>query len=222
MTHQLQMCFNLMGKSASSDDPLVLTGEVMSEAETMKAIEGKHPISLAWIWLMKHMLAVYFGRFDEAKVMASNIKASMSCLGAVLPFIPYTHLFLEGLAAAALSRTQKLEGKRARQILDKLKSNRHVTCRNFDNKIALMEAEMATSRGDRVVAKAKYEESAEMAHQDGFLHEEALAYELLGRALLRWEELQQGCDFLESAKSLYGQWGAFSKVKQLETLIQEL
>ena len=220
LTHQLQLCHNLMGKSFG-DDPLVLTGEVMNEAETIKDIGAKHPVSLGWLWLMKHMLAVYFGRFEEAKTMALLVKSALSFLGAVLPFIPHTHLFLEGLVAARLSKTQKLEAKRARIILTKLRSNQHVTCRNFDNKLSLIEAELAASRGDRDLALAKYQESIDLARRDAFVHEQALACEMAGRALMQRNETVKGCEYLESARSLYGQWGATAKVEQLDTELQE-
>jgi hypothetical protein len=222
LCHQVQWCLNFMGRSVN---PIVLTGEVMNEENAIKALEGKHPVSLAWILVMKHVLAVYFHELDKARKIATHLHKLNEALlltGAVLPFVPYTHLFLECLAAASLSKSDRNQAKYAKKILDKIKSDRHVTCRNFENKIALLEAELAASRGDRELALSRYQQSIEVARRDGFVHEQALAYEKGGRALLDWQDTIKAREYLEASRSLYDQWGALAKVKQVDDQLHKI
>lgn len=222
LSHQVQLCLNLLGRSAN---PIILTGEAMDEDEAIKALDGKHPVSLAWILIMKHFLAVYFHDLDGAVAISlklNKMKTALMFTGGVLPFIPYTHLFYECLVSASLAKTDKLQAKHARGLLEKIKSDKHVTCRNFDNKIALLEAELAASRGDNDLALSKYQESVELAQRNEFTHEQALALEKAGRALLNWGDNIRGREFLESSRTLYNKWGASAKVKQVEDQLRFL
>jgi hypothetical protein len=214
---QLQVCFNFMGRVA---DPLVLTGEVMDEKATLAFLDGKHPVALTWILLTKHLLAVYFQDLERARSIANVLKKMK--MGAVLPFVLHNHLFLEGLTAATLSRTEKSQTKRAQQILLKLKSVQRGAGDNYENKIHLMEAEIAASRGNRDHALFKYRQAIEASRRQGFLHEQALACEKAANSLFRWGDLPTGRDYLVSASSLYAQWGAFAKVSQIHTFLRGL
>lgn len=153
LTHQRQVCLNLMEKSA---DPLVLTGDLMDEIQTINKLkQGKHGISLAWLLVMKRMLAVYFYDLDSALAIAEELRDMKSVIrktGTVLPFVLSTHLFLEGLVLASLSRTEKKHVGSCRVILEKLKSDKRSGQQNIDNKIYLLEAQMAAAKGDRAVA----------------------------------------------------------------------
>jgi hypothetical protein len=217
LKHQLQVCLNLMGESAN---PVVLTGEVMDEQETIEALQGKHSISLVWLLLMKHMLAVYFCDSETATSVAAVLRTlAIKKTGAVFPFILHTHHFLSGLAAAPLLRTDKKQVGQCRKILENLTAEKHSGHQNFENKICLLEAEMAAARGDRDYACRKYGESIEAAQLAGFLNEQALACEKAGRAMMEWGDAAKAHDFLLTASSLYEQWGAFAKVEQLNRFL---
>jgi hypothetical protein len=215
LTHQLQVCYNFMGRSVN---PVVLTGEAMDEAEAMKYLQGKHPVALALLLLMKHILLVYFNEMQEAQNVALMLQSLKT--GPVPPFILLTHLFLRGLSVAVLSRVCGKKPKRQmQQILEKLKTDKRVTFRNRENKIYLLEAEIEVTNNNRGKALQKYEQSIETARREGFRHEEALACERAGLALLAWGERLNAREYLNSAHSLYSEWGALAKVSQIDGYI---
>jgi hypothetical protein len=214
LSHQEQFCLNFMGRA---QDPITLTGEVINEEETMRALQGKHPVSLAWLLLMKHMLAVYFNAPEEARKIATHFR--MLRVDAVLQISQVTLLFLEGMAAAMLSSTGKNEKLQAQRICKQVSSHLSSSSENFTNKVCLLEAEIAAANGDERVALSKYRESIAAAKREGFLHEQALACERAGYALLKWGRIAEGHEFLKQACSLYEHWGALAKVVQVQQYI---
>jgi hypothetical protein len=56
-----------------------------------------------------------------------------------------------------------------------------------------------------------YQQSIEAAQREGFLHEQALAHETLGRRLMEWGYMVKAREPLVSSQSLYHEWGAQAK-----------
>lgn len=210
LSHQLQLCYNFMGRSR---DPVVLSGDEMNEDETVVALQGRHMSTLAWLLIMKHMLAVYFN--DHSKAFAISNTLSGITTSAIMPVVLRIHLFHQSLSAASMSHSSFQQTTRARQILSKLKSCPHGHSEDFENKICLVEAEMA----DRDEAILKYEQSIKAAEREGFLHEQALANEMAGRARLRWGQAAEARDYLILAQSVYRQWDADAKVRQMDEIL---
>lgn len=214
LSHQEQFCLNFMGRA---HDPVTLTGEVLNEEETIRSLQGKHPVSLAWLLLMKHMLAVYCNEPLEAKRIAAHYR--MLKVDAVLQVSEVTLLFLEGMAAAMLSKTDKSEIGSSKRICKQVQVHQAASPENFNNKISLLEAEIAVVNGDKKEALTKYKESVDAAQKEGFLHEQALACERAGYALIEWGSHDDGYLYLKQACSLYEQWGALAKVVQVRERI---
>ena len=88
---------------------------------------------------------------------------------------------------------------------------------NFLHKYLLVEAEIARISGKNWQALDLYDQAINLAHENGFIQNAALANELTG---LFWEN-QNKQDFakiyLSKAHRYYDKWGAKAKVKQLET-----
>lgn len=214
LSHQEQLCLNLMG---NAEDPVVLTGEVIEEKETIGMLEANHPYALTWFLFMKHMLAVYFNKHEDAKKLAVRFRALK--VDGILPVSVVTHLFLEGMSAADLSKTKKLELRHAQRVCRKVGSYLSTSSDNFVNKVRLLEAEIASAKGDQQAALSKYKESIEAARMQRFLHEQALANERAGYSLIKWGRSYDAQDFLKQAHLLYGRWGAFAKVEQVQRCI---
>jgi PAS domain S-box-containing protein len=87
---------------------------------------------------------------------------------------------------------------------------------NFENRAALVAAELARIEGRDGDATRLYEQAIRAAHENGFVHHEALALELAAHfyAARGFERFAQAC--LRDARSGYAQWGAEGKVRQLE------
>jgi predicted ATPase/signal transduction histidine kinase len=89
---------------------------------------------------------------------------------------------------------------------------------NFENRAALVGAEIARIEGREIDAESLYELAIRSARASGFIHHEAIAYELASRfyAARGLEEIAQL--YLRNARYRYLRWGADGKVRQLDEL----
>ena len=90
--------------------------------------------------------------------------------------------------------------------------------RNFEDRAALVGAEIARIEGRPLDAMDLYERAITSARANGFVHNEALAYELAARfyAARGLEEFAHL--YLRNARRSYLRWGADGKVRQLDQL----
>ncbi|NLS06287.1 AAA family ATPase [Rhizobium sp. P32RR-XVIII] len=89
---------------------------------------------------------------------------------------------------------------------------------NFENRAALVGAEIARIEGCEIDAARLYEQAIRSARDNGFVHHEALAYELAGRfyAARGFEDFSRL--YFRNARNCYLRWGADGKVRQLDQL----
>ena len=89
---------------------------------------------------------------------------------------------------------------------------------NFENRAALVGAELARLDSRDVEAMHLYEQAIRSARANGFIHNEALANELASRfyAARGFEKIARA--YLQDARYGYLRWGADGKVRQLEQL----
>ena len=89
---------------------------------------------------------------------------------------------------------------------------------NFENRAALVGAELARLDSRDVEAMRLYEQAIRSARASGFIHNEALANELASRfyAARGFEKIARA--YLQDARYGYLRWGADGKVRQLEQL----
>src|SRR5580700_4502107 len=93
---------------------------------------------------------------------------------------------------------------------------------NFENRAALIGAEIARIEGRTLDAEKLYEDAIRSAQANGFVHNEALANELAA-GFYRARGLEKVAKaYLKEARSLYAHWGADGKVKQLDELYPRL
>jgi PAS domain S-box-containing protein len=93
---------------------------------------------------------------------------------------------------------------------------------NFENRAALVGAEIARIEGRILDAERLYEQAIRSARANGFVHNEALANELAGRfyGARGFEQIAQL--YLRNARQCYLSWGADGKVRQLDQLYPHL
>ncbi len=89
---------------------------------------------------------------------------------------------------------------------------------NFENRAALVGAEIARIEGRELDAERLYEQAIRSARDYGFIHNEALANELASRfyAARGFEKIARV--YLQDARLGYLRWGADGEVRQLEKL----
>jgi PAS domain S-box-containing protein len=89
---------------------------------------------------------------------------------------------------------------------------------NFEDRAALVGAEIARIEERELDAERLYERAIASARANGFVHNEALAYELAARfyAARGFQEIARL--YLKNARHGYLRWGAIGKVRQLDHL----
>jgi PAS domain S-box-containing protein len=93
---------------------------------------------------------------------------------------------------------------------------------NFENRAALVGAEIARIEDRDLDAERLYQEAIRSARASGFVHNEAIAYEVAARfyAGRGFEEFAHV--YLQKARNCYQRWGADGKVRQFEQLYPRL
>ena len=89
---------------------------------------------------------------------------------------------------------------------------------NFENRAALVGAEIARIRGRELDAERLYEDAIRSARINGFIHNEAVAFERAA-TFYRARGLDQFADlYLRNARYCYLRWGADGKVRQIDDM----
>ncbi len=89
---------------------------------------------------------------------------------------------------------------------------------NFENRAALVGAEIARIEGRALDAEHLYEHAIHSAHTHGFVHNEALANEVAARFYAARGFKKIAHAYLQDARYAYIRWGADGKVRQLDEL----
>jgi PAS domain S-box-containing protein len=93
---------------------------------------------------------------------------------------------------------------------------------NFENRAALISAEIARIEGRVLEAERLYEQAIRSAHRNGFINNEGIAYEVAARFYAA-RGFQTFADaYLLEARHCYERWGADGKVAQLDQLYPHL
>src|SRR4051812_18889405 len=93
---------------------------------------------------------------------------------------------------------------------------------NFENRAALVGAEIARIEGREFEAMRLYKQAIRSAHANGFVHNEAVAYEVAGRFYTAHGFDKIAHTYLRDARHCYLRWGADGKVRQLDELYPQL
>ncbi|HUB14633.1 MAG TPA: ATP-binding protein [Acetobacteraceae bacterium] len=164
---------------------------------------------------------------DYAGAVAAAAKAERLLWTSVSFFESAEYHFYAALARAALcdaasaaERSQHLEALAVHhRQLQEWAAN---CAENFENRAALVGAEIARLDGRDREAMDLYEQAIHSAQANGFVHNEALANELTARfyAARGFDRFAQVC--LKDARYGYARWGADGKVRQLDRLYPQL
>ena len=123
-------------------------------------------------------------------------------------------------ATPAAERDQHLAALRAHH--DQLTAWAKICPDNFADRAALIGAEIARIEGRDLEAMRLYDEAVRSAHDNGFVHNEALANEWASRFYFDRGFDKSGLAYLRDARAGYAMWGAQGKVRQLDELYPQL
>ncbi|MDB6090156.1 MAG: histidine kinase [Gammaproteobacteria bacterium] len=172
-----------------------------------------------WYWIRKLQARVLAGDYRQA--IEASLQAQRLLWTSPSFFETAEFEFYSGLARAALCDGAVHE--QYRQDFEALTAHRSklevwaANCpENFENRAALLAAEVARIEGREIEAMRLYEKAVRSARANGFLHNEALANELAARfyATRGFEQIAQL--YLRNARHGYLRWGADAKVRELD------
>jgi PAS domain S-box-containing protein len=172
-----------------------------------------------WYWVRKLQARFFAGNYASAIEASSRAQRLLWTSPSYFEMAEY--VFYGALSHAAScdavpadQRQQHLDAVAARHEQLQLWA---VNCPdNFENRAALVGAEIARIEGRELDAEHLYEQAIRSARANGFIHNEALANELASRfyAARGFEKIARV--YLQDARYGYLRWGADGKVRQLE------
>ncbi len=212
-----QFALSLQGKTNSLTD----FGDAdFDEMDYLGKIERSgFVLGIAYYHIMKQVAAFLAGRFDLALEWAERVRpillqvASMANEATCYFFYALTMAVLYDQAGE--EQRQKYKSKLA-DVLKKLKFWADNCPENFTNRAALVSAEIARIEGRTLDAEHLYQNAIFSARVNGFIQNEAIAYELAAAFYRQrgFEEIAR--TYLTAAAGCYSRWGADGKVRQLE------
>ena len=183
------------------------------------------PIAACWYWIRKLQARYIAGDYAMAMDAASKAQRLLWTTSAHFEEAEY-HFY--GALARAASCNSAPDGER-QQHIDAVSAHyrQHQVwsknCpENFENRAALVGAELARIDGRELDAERLYEQAIHSARDNGFVHNEAIAYERASY-FYRARGFNQIADlYLRNARYGYLRWGADGKVRQLEVMYPHL
>ena len=212
-----QCAHNLAGLSGKGGD---LTGRLFREADTLPGLIRENTATLVFsAYAAKTMLYYLFKSYEEARKAgeaAQQLVDSSSGHAYV-----YLHNFYYSLAL--LAGIQSCPTKEKQNRLKKVEANQEKmkawadnAPANFSHCVFLVEAEMAKIDKEPATALAAYERAMVAAETNGYIREEALAFERTGEFYLDRGLEKIAAAFMTEARRLWRSWGAEAKVEDID------
>ena len=177
-----------------------------------------------WYWIRKLQARFLAGAYASAVEAAENARR---LLGMPTTFELADYQLYAALARAALcdvdpaaERARHHEALAAHHL--QLREWAESCPANFEDRAALVGAEVARVEGRVIEAERLYEQAIRAAREQGFVQNEGLAYELAARfyAARGFEPFADL--YRRNARHCYRRWGADGKVRQLDELYPRL
>ncbi len=224
ITPQLGLIRSLRGvtrKFGSFDD------DWFNGREFEKHLSGQKDLAVAecfyWIRaLQARYLAGDFAAAIEAAEKAESLIWTSRAFVEIAEYYFYAALsHAAGCDVATEEQRQKYLSTMIRQ-LQQLETWASICPENFENRAALVAAEIARIEERQLDAMRLYEKAIQSAQRNDFVHNEALAHELAGRFYLDSGLEATGFAHLFQAREYYARWGADGKRRQLDLLYPQL
>jgi PAS domain S-box-containing protein len=178
-----------------------------------------------WYWIRKMQARFFAG--DNAGALEASGRAQRLLWTSPSMFEAAEFSFYDALAHAASchrappeDRQQHFEALVAHH--KQLEVWAEHCAENFENRAALVGAEIARIDGRAFDAMNLYEQAIHSAQANGFVHNEALAKELAARFYTACGFEQIAHLYLRNARDCYLRWGADGKVRQLDAMYPRL
>jgi predicted ATPase/signal transduction histidine kinase/CheY-like chemotaxis protein/tRNA A-37 threonylcarbamoyl transferase component Bud32 len=218
-----QAVLNLLGKAETITQ---LIGDAYNEERLLpRILEANDRLGLHILYLHKLILCYLFGEKQQAvqnAVMAEQYLDGVTGSVAVPLFHFYDSLAHLGVFAEASDSEKEAWFNRVDTNQEKMKKWAHHAPMNHLHKFYLVEAEKARVLGQVVEAMELYERAIKGARDNGYIQEEALAYELAAEFYQARGMDKIAQTYIKEAHYAYGRWGAKAKVEDLEARYPQL
>ena len=178
-----------------------------------------------WYWIRKLQARFFAADYTAALDAAAKAKELLWSSPSTLELAEYE--FFSALSHAARCSSVDLADRQTH--MDAVASHQTQletwarNCpENFDNRAALVKAEIARVEGRELDAERLYERAIHSAHANQFVHNEALANELAARFYAARGLEKIASKYLIDARYGYLDWGAIGKVRELDELYPDL
>jgi PAS domain S-box-containing protein len=182
-------------------------------------------IAACWYWIRKLQARYLAGDYAAALDATSKAQPLLSTLSSHPEIVEFC--FYGALSHAASWDIAPPDRKR--QHFEALKAHHDqlniwaLNCpENFESRVALLGAEIARIGQHNLDAERLYEQAIGSARANGFIHNEALAYELAAHFYAARGFKQFAHLYLGNARYGYLRWGAVGKVRQLDETYPDL
>ena len=178
-----------------------------------------------WYWIRKLQARFFAGDYLAAIEASLHAEALLWVSASFFEVAEYHFYSALSRAACVDSAT---DGERQRHVEALITHQKQLEIwarhcpENFENRAALVGAELARIEGHVLEAEQLYEKAIRSAHTHGFVNNEAIAYEIAARFYAA-RGLHKFADaYLLEARYCYQRWGADGKVAQLNRLRPDL
>src|SRR5215475_4295212 len=197
------------------------------EVQVRHRLSSNPNLALATCWHSIFRLEACFFAGDYATAVEAASEAQRLVWTATSYWEGAEYQFYAALSRAAFCDTVPAEERQ--QHVDALVAHHQLlrvweaNCpENFENRAALVGAEIARIEGRELDAERLYEKAIHSARTNGFVHNEALANELAARFYDARGLETIAHAHLRNARYCYLRWGADGKVRQLDRLYPDL
>ncbi len=178
-----------------------------------------------WYWIRKLQARFLAGDYPSAIEASANAARLLWASPAFMETAEY-HFYSALSRAASLDSATDGAGQTHREALEAHQKQHEIWeqhCpENFENRAALIRAEVARIEGRVLEAEQFYEKAIQSAHRNGFVNNEAIAYERAAQFYTARGFDKFADAYLLEARHCYERWGADGKVAQLDRLYPHL
>ncbi|MEH2431967.1 MAG: AAA family ATPase [Nostoc sp.] len=201
-------------------NPYHLCGKVYNEQKMLPLhIKANDKAALFNLYFNKSILSYLFQEFQKAVEyldIAEEYFIQVTASFYAPPYHFYDSLIRLGVFPYTSKSAQEGILQKVTVNQEKLKTWAEHAPMNCLHKFYLVEAERARVLGKDSEAREYYDRAITLAHENEYLNEEALAYELAGKFYLARNQNHVARHYLQDAYYTYQCWGAVAKVKNLE------
>ena len=220
-----QVVANLLNQS---DVETKLIGEILNEEETLPYLLSKNNLISLFDFNFYKLFLCYI--FEEYQSSVNHAKTAFKYAGLIQSEVIFTlHNWFYSLALLAEYSNNLLQSENnPRNELDeylsqvdenqeKMKYWAEHAPMNYQHKYDIVEAEKARVLGQTLAAMEYYDRAIAGSKENGFIQEEALAYELAAKFYLALGRQEIARTYMTKAHYGYICWGAVAKAKDLES-----